>query len=43
MSMLGRMFGFGRNEHYDKGLRLFDQGRFEDAIAELTLATGAGG
>ncbi len=35
MSMLGRMFGLGRNEHYDKGIRLFDQGLFAEAIAEL--------
>ncbi|MDQ2798790.1 MAG: tetratricopeptide repeat protein, partial [Armatimonadota bacterium] len=35
MSMLGRMFGLGRDEHYDKGLRLFDQGLYEEAIAEL--------
>ena len=39
MSMLGRMFGFGRNEHYDKGLRFFDQGRFEEAVGELRLAS----
>ena len=38
MSMLGRLFGFGRNEHYDRGLRLFDQGLFEDAIGELSQA-----
>ncbi len=38
MSMLGRMFGLGRNEHYDQGVRLFDQGLFAEAIAELTLA-----
>lgn len=33
--MLGRLFGFGRNERYDKGIRLFDQGKYEEAIAEL--------
>ena len=38
MSMLGRLFGFGRNEHYDRGIRLFDQGLFEDAIGELSQA-----
>ncbi len=38
MSMLGRMFGLGRNEHYDKGIRLFDQGLFAEAIAELKQA-----
>lgn len=35
MSMLGRMFGFGRNEDYDRGLRYFDQGLYEQAIDEL--------
>ena len=35
MSMLGRMFGFGRNEDYDRGLRYFDQGLYEQAIEEL--------
>lgn len=35
MSMLGRMFGFGRNEDYDRGLRFFDQGLYEQAIEEL--------
>lgn len=38
MSMLGRLFGFGRNEHYDQGVRLYDQGLFEDAIRELSRA-----
>ena len=38
MSMLGRLFGFGRDNHYDKGIRLFDQGLFEEAVAELQLA-----
>ena len=38
MSMLGRMFGLGRNEHYDKGIRLFDQGLFAEAITELSQA-----
>jgi tetratricopeptide (TPR) repeat protein len=36
MSMLGRMFGFGRNVNYDHGLRYFDQGLFEQAIDSLT-------
>ena len=38
MSMLGRMFSFGRNEHYDKGIRLYDQGLFAEAIVELNQA-----
>lgn len=33
--MLGRMFGFGRNERYDRGLRYFDQGLYEQAVEEL--------
>jgi len=32
MSLLGRMFGFGRNSNYDTGLRYFDQGLYEQAI-----------
>lgn len=42
MSMLGRMFGFGRNEHYDRGIRLFDLGKFEEAIAELNQVVKRG-
>ena len=30
--MLGKMLGFGRNENYDKAIRLFDQGLYEEAI-----------
>lgn len=36
--MLGRLFGFGRNEHYDEGIRLYDQGLYEEAIGQLRLA-----
>ena len=32
MSMIGKMLGFGRNEHYDRAIRLFDQGLFEEAV-----------
>ena len=32
MSMLGKMLGFGRNEQYDRAIRLFDQGLYEEAI-----------
>jgi tetratricopeptide (TPR) repeat protein len=38
MSLLGKMMGFGRNEHYDRGIRLFDQGRYEEALGALGLA-----
>lgn len=30
--MLGKMLGFGRNEEYDRAIRLFDQGLYEEAI-----------
>lgn len=43
MSMLGRMFGFGRNEGYDEGIRLFDAGRYEEAIAALRQVTRGSG
>jgi tetratricopeptide (TPR) repeat protein len=32
MPMWGRMLGLGRSEHYDRGIRLFDQGLYEQAI-----------
>ena len=38
MSMLGKMLGFGRNEDYDRGIRLFDQGIYEEAIRAFSLA-----
>ena len=38
MSMLGRMFGLGRNEHYDKGIRLFDQGCLPKRLPRLKQA-----
>ena len=42
MSILGKMLGFGRNENYDKAIRLFDQGLYEEAVAcfELSRASG---
>ena len=43
MSLLGKMLGFGRNAHYDKGIRLFDQGMYEEAVMELGLAKEAKG
>jgi tetratricopeptide (TPR) repeat protein len=33
--MLGKMLGLGRNEHYDRGIRLFDQSLYEPAIEEF--------
>jgi len=41
MSLLGKMLGFGRNAHYDKGIRLFDQGLYEEAVTEFDLARHA--
>lgn len=38
MSLLGKMMGFGRNEDYDRGIRLFDQGRYEEALVALEQA-----
>lgn len=32
MSFVGKWFGFGRDEHYDRGVRSFDCGMYEDAI-----------
>jgi tetratricopeptide (TPR) repeat protein len=40
MAMYGRMFPAGRNEDYDRGLRLFDQGLYEAAIPELEKVAG---
>lgn len=31
--MLGKMLGLGRNEKYDRAIRLFDHGLFEEAVA----------
>src|SRR5438270_835338 len=35
MSMLGKMLGIGRSEHYDRGIRMFDQSLYEEAIVEF--------
>lgn len=43
MSMLGRMFGFERNEGYDEGIRLFEAGRYGEAIAALRQVTRGSG
>lgn len=47
MPLWGRMFfgRSGRNEHYERGIRLFDQGQFEPAIAafQASLTDGRGG
>ena len=42
MSLLGKMLGFGRNAQYDRGLRLFDQGQYEEAIEAFAQAKAAG-
>ena len=41
MSMLDKMLNLGRNSHYDNGIRLFDQGEYEKAIAEFEIACSA--
>ena len=38
MPMWGRMLGLGRSEHYDRGIRLFDQGLHEQAIDSFRRA-----
>lgn len=43
MSMLGRMFGFGRHEEYDQGIHLFDAGRYEEAVVVLQGVTRGSG
>ena len=40
--MLGKMLGFGRNENYDKAIRLFDQGLYEEAIEGFSRPEPAG-
>src|SRR5437660_972439 len=42
MSILGKMLGFGRNEHYDRAIRLFDQGLYEEAIEAFGLSRATG-
>src|SRR4051794_33838219 len=42
MSILGKMLGFGRNEHYDRAIRLFDQGLYEEAIDSFALSRASG-
>ncbi|MGC8669243.1 MAG: tetratricopeptide repeat protein [Chthonomonadales bacterium] len=32
MALLGKLLGLGRNEHYDRGIQLFDQGLYEEAL-----------
>jgi tetratricopeptide (TPR) repeat protein len=32
MSIIGKWFGFGRDENYDEGIRCFDRGGYENAI-----------
>ncbi len=38
MSLLGKMLGFGRSSDYDTGIRLFDQGQYEEAIEAFARA-----
>lgn len=35
MSFVGRLFGFGRDDHYDRGIRAYDQGNYTEAIDEF--------
>lgn len=38
MSLLRKVLGLGRNEHYDEGLRLFDEARYEKALEAFERA-----
>lgn len=35
MSIVNKWFGFGRDDRYDRGIRAFDQGQYEEAIGEF--------
>lgn len=37
MSYVGKWFGFGRDEHYDRGIRAYDRGEYEEALREFGL------
>lgn len=37
MSYVGKWFGFGRDEHYDRGIWAYDRGAYEDALREFGL------
>ncbi|MBS1706800.1 MAG: tetratricopeptide repeat protein [Armatimonadetes bacterium] len=39
MSFLEKWFGFDRDELYDRGMRSFDQGQYEEAIVALQAVT----
>ncbi len=43
MSLLSKMLGIGRNEHYDRGIRLFDQGMYLEAIEAFRRVTATDG
>lgn len=38
MSFVSKWFGFGRDERYDRGIRAYESGNFEEAVEELTAA-----
>lgn len=35
MSFVGRLLGFGRDDHYDRGIQAYDRGEYDLAIAEF--------
>lgn len=43
MSLLGKMLGFGRSAHYDRGIRQFDQGLYAEAIESFAQARQSAG
>lgn len=42
MALLGKLLGLGRNEHYDRGIQLFDQGLYEEALECFAAVAQAG-
>lgn len=42
MSVVGRMMGFGRDDNYDRAIRLYDQGDYPGAIEAFTQVLESG-
>ena len=37
MELVGKWFGFGRNENYDKAVKAYEAGLFDDAVAQFKI------
>lgn len=37
MALVGKWFGFGRNEHYDSGIRAYERGDLDEAIEQFRI------